>query len=382
MGGKRRKLALKQQANGKPARAASNSRGAFIPKRHSDMPLSAAGPSSGNALQNKKLKKKSKEQQQRQIQRNLENPTIPFDADERILLIGEGDLSFAASIIRHHRCRHVTATVLEKDHAELVAKYPAAEVNIAIINGAKPPKEKPAATDNDGDDANGADNEDGEKTKDNNGEENAVPSPTAEENDSDSDADYDADGNYRPRGPKTNRVLYNIDATKLPPALTTKLPATGLFHRILFNFPHVGGKSTDVNRQVRYNQELLVSFFQRAAPALAPGGTIIVTLFEGEPYTLWNVRDLARHVGLQVDSSFRFHAAAYPGYQHARTLGVIRSKKGSGGAGGWKGEDRMSRSHVFVRKGDVVKQTTNSQKKKRKRDSSDDEDDSSEDELD
>ena len=117
----------------------------------------------------------------------------------------------------------------------------------------------------------------------------------------------------------------------------------------MFNFPHIGGKSTDVNRQVRYNQELLVSCFQRAIPSLAPGGSIIVTLFEGEPYTLWNIRDLARHSGLQVERSFRFQASAYPGYHHARTLGVVRNRSGEVG-GGWKGEDRPARSYIFVKK--------------------------------
>lgn len=130
----------------------------------------------------------------------------------------------------------------------------------------------------------------------------------------------------------------------------------------------MGGKSTDVNRQVRYNQELLVEFFKRALLSLAPGGTVIVTLFEGEPYTLWNVRDLARHSGLQVERSFRFQASAYPGYHHARTLGVVKNKQGDVG-GGWKGEDRASRSYVFVRKDEVPKAVS----KKRKR-SGDDED--------
>jgi 25S rRNA (uracil2634-N3)-methyltransferase len=125
--------------------------------------------------------------------------------------------------------------------------------------------------------------------------------------------------------------------------------------RIMFNFPHVGGKSTDVNRQVRYNQELLVDFFRRAQLSLSPdrGSSIIVTLFEGEPYTLWNVRDLARHAGLEVATSFRFSADAYPGYAHARTLGVVRNRKGEVAKAAWKGEHRPARSYVFVRKGEA-----------------------------
>ncbi|KAM0152734.1 hypothetical protein ACHAQE_007947 [Botrytis cinerea] len=57
-------------------------------------------------------------------------------------------------------------------------------------------------------------------------------------------------------------------------------------------------------------------------------------------------------------------ASAYPGYKHARTLGVVK------GGGGWKGEERSSRSFVFVRKGEGVKQGVG---KKKKEESSDDE---------
>lgn len=99
--------------------------------------------------------------------------------------------------------------------------------------------------------------------------------------------------------------------------------------------------------------ELLVNFFKQSLPSLSPrhGSSIIVTLFEGEPYTLWNIRDLGRHSGLEVKESFKFQASAYPGYRHARTLGVVKGKNGEVG-GGWKGEERPARSYVFVRKGE------------------------------
>ncbi|KAH8674065.1 hypothetical protein BX600DRAFT_433657 [Xylariales sp. PMI_506] len=227
-------------------------------------------------------------------------PTIPFAPEDKILLVGDGDLSFAASLIEHHYCADLTATVLEKNLEELEEKYPHVCDNIAKVEA-----------------------EDG-------------------------------------------RVFFGVDATKMGPYVDKKgKGGVGVMDRIIFNFPHVGGKSTDVNRQVRYNQELLVSFFQRAMLSLAPGGSIIVTLFEGEPYTLWNIRDLGRHSGLQVERSFRFQASAYPGYHHARTLGVVRNKDGDIG-GGWKGEDRAARSYVFVRK-DEVSKTVPPKSKKRSR---------------
>lgn len=92
--------------------------------------------------------------------------------------------------------------------------------------------------------------------------------------------------------------------------------------------------------------ELLVGFFRSATSILAPSGSILVTVFEGEPYELWNVRDLGRHVGLKVERSFKFQAAAYPGYKHARTLGDID------GGGGWKGEDRAARTFIFKKQDD------------------------------
>lgn len=50
-------------------------------------------------------------------------------------------------------------------------------------------------------------------------------------------------------------VVYNVDATKLDKA--PKCIRKGSFDRIVFNFPHVGGLTKDVNRQVRHNQGIL-----------------------------------------------------------------------------------------------------------------------------
>lgn len=295
-----------------------------------------------------------KPQQHQHQQASQSAPVIPFSKDDRILLVGEGDLSFAASLVRHHLCRHVTATVLEKSEAELLEKYPHAAKNMeAVLAG--PPARAPKKQSEDGGEPEDDEDEDDQESE----EEQATPPPG------------------RPAPKPTTKIIYNIDATKPLPSSCARPPPT----RIFFNFPHVGGKSTDVNRQVRHNQSLLVSFFAAALRALSPepGSAVVVTLFEGEPYTLWNVRDLARHAGLQVQRSFAFAAAAYPGYAHARTLGVVRSRAGGGdgSGGGWKGEDRSARSYVFVRKGDDSAPVNGAPGKgrKRAREVSDDEDD-------
>lgn len=221
------------------------------------------------------------------------SPTIPFDLEDRILLVGEGDFSFARSIVEHHGCCDINATCLDS-REELDRKYqPQAEENIAYLEG------------------------------------------------------------------EGQSVIYHVDATRLEKNKALRIGEK--FACIMFNFPHVGGKSTDMLRQVRYNQELIFKFLTSAAGLLRPSGSIVVTLFEGEPYTLWNIKNLARSASLAVDRSFAFQADAYPGYRHARTLGNID------GGGGWKGELRKARSYTFKLKNDSSDLESTQQPKKRKK---------------
>jgi 25S rRNA (uracil2634-N3)-methyltransferase len=127
-----------------------------------------------------KPKPKSKHQAQHTA------PIIPFSPSERILLIGEGDLSFARSLLEFHKCTNILATVLESQE-ELEEKYPHVTENIDAIEKAG------------------------------------------------------------------GRVKYGVDARKLGKVLKGEKMGCS-WERVVFNFPHVGGKSTDVNRQVRYNQ--------------------------------------------------------------------------------------------------------------------------------
>ena len=226
------------------------------------------------------------------VQASQKHP-IPFETYDHILLVGEGDFSFTRALVLEHGCANVTGTSFDSA-SEVHTKYPTFEPIHAELSALTPP----------------------------------VP------------------------------FHHSIDATKLASykALRTSPDASSSdewsgWDTVAFMFPHTGGLSTDVNRQVRANQALLSSFFQQTLAQhkgrefLKEGGRVVVTLFEGEPYTLWNVRDLARHAGLKVVESWAFDWEEYPGYRHVRTLGAIE------GGGAWKGEERRARMYVFEKVG-------------------------------
>ena len=144
------------------------------------------------------LKNEAKAPQQSQKRSSQQSPTIPFAPSDRILLIGEGDFSYAHSLYSHHDCHSLVATCYDSA-AQLTEKYPQAAAFIQELENA-----------------------------------------AREEQDLDI------------------VILYHVDATKLgKPGSSAgggKEIKKGGFDRVIFNFPHVGGVTKDVNRQVRHNQ--------------------------------------------------------------------------------------------------------------------------------
>jgi 25S rRNA (uracil2634-N3)-methyltransferase len=301
---------------------------------------------------------------------------------------------------RHHRVGHVTATCYDSKEA-VEDKYPGVRKTVDQLLGSSGDNSHPTTSD--------------PHSSSHDVDDDQAPTETEWKGFSPSPPAHPFPEDETQAAAKSRfDVLYGIDATKLSSAHKKALRPYAPFTKIVFNFPHVGGLSTDVNRQVRYNQELLVGFFKAAIGLLsspsqpskmtvddddddeddtdqdegddddgfdgpfnssydsgAVNGQILVTLFEGEPYTLWNIRDLARHSGLKVVESFQFPWSAYPGYQHARTIGEItsgkdRSEQGQR-KGAWRGEERVARCYVLEDKNAVPPVGPPHKRKKKKR---------------
>ncbi|KAH7338577.1 hypothetical protein B0J17DRAFT_657689 [Rhizoctonia solani] len=245
--------------------------------------------------------------------KNTENNrkiTIPFISTDRILLIGEGNFSFAHSLLDHPSIpslppASITATAYDSE-SECLSKYPDAQSHISALRSA-------GAT-----------------------------------------------------------VLFGVDARHLDK--TFPLKASKQWDKVVWNFPHVGLSIADQDRNIAANQSTLLGFLASVKPYLAEGaipgpdakgkgnkkeedvsdedqdedegmmsiqerkhkmaGSVLITLREQEPYTLWDLPRLAKNPVVVATSrsalpqpryiqvrSFAFHPEAYQGYEHRRTSG-------------------------------------------------------------
>ncbi|KAJ3482957.1 hypothetical protein NLI96_g6632 [Meripilus lineatus] len=250
-------------------------------------------------------------------------PTIPFKATDKLLLIGEGNFSFARALVvnppdalQFLPPENITATAYDS-REECFSKYPDAAQIVEQLSA------------------------------------------------------------------KGVKIVFGVDATKLENCSVLK---NRRFDKIVWNFPHAGKGITDQDRNILSNQVLLLGFLQSASNLLNLGpkpnatrskkkkargsddeddsgtdngegmsqtassrGTILITLRNVPPYTLWDLPQLAkspppskspnipRNPFYTQLRSFVFHREIWKGYEHRMTKGERAHGQGTTGVGG---EDR------------------------------------------
>jgi len=231
----------------------------------------------------------------KQLHRTTQLQPVPFVSPwDNTLLIGEGNFSFALSLVEHHGIpgHRIIATAYDTEE-QLLQKYPEVQDNLRIL---------------------------------------------------------------RERG-VTVILHVDARALQKNKPLVAEFKRLGGFSCVVWNFPHAGAGIQDQDRNIHVNQQLLLEFFQSVASFLSTThdvnleaevskvgdgedsdvekptkqqddarSRVLITLRDSAPYTLWEVPKLAKrpplgHVIYQQLRSYVFEPSAYPGYEHRRTIG-------------------------------------------------------------
>ncbi|KAI3406244.2 hypothetical protein KGF56_001086 [Candida oxycetoniae] len=273
---------------------------------------------------------------------------LPFDEDDTVLLIGEGDFTFAKSLIVQNfvPAENLIATSYDS-RDELIAKYPEVdktldelvEADVKVIHNVD-------AT-------------------------NLVKT-----------LNLTLTSKQRRAG-KTRVDLFSKHGVKL--------------NYIMFNFPHTGKGIKDQDRNIRDHQELILEYFKNCDKVFdlvneaqlinddfagyksganinnksdieknSNFGKIILTVFEGEPYNSWGIKILAKSQGYKVMKSGRFDWSMFPEYHHKRTNSTRDTTKPAA--------ERDARLYVFEKSTTTHNNDTKGNKKRNDSDDSDDDD--------
>ena len=267
-------------------------------------------------------------------ERRRKNAFVPYHVEDTILLIGEGNFSFARALVRRFEGVATRLIATSYDTKEqVITKYPEfptvleelETAGVSVVYGVD---------------------------------------CTALESNTD--------------------LRVAIETMQQSCAKTSDAINTGLsvFDKIVFNFPHTACGIKDTLENNRVHQRFLTSFFHSATTMLRPtstvqgqstltekkdfGSTVItdsttssssssssggggaigtsetgvksrktqfglsqihVTLKTGEPYASWQIPRMAKLTGmLRLQTAIDFYPALYSGYEHRRTLGGFRGK--------------------------------------------------------
>lgn len=241
--------------------------------------------------QHKALKEKSMKNgksKKKQVHQQQAKGLIPFGKEDRVLLVGEGDFTFAKSIVEQAYILPENLIATSFDSLEqLHEKYPDVDETLASLK------------------------------------------------------EY---------GVRVHHEIDAMNLLTSMKMNTTKSKNKPLFRNkanldyIMFNFPHTGRGMKDVDRNIRDHQKLILNYFQSCKELFqlvnnqvkndfggyeekAKTGKIVISMFEGEPYISWGIKILGRSENYRLEQSGKFDWANFPLYHHKRTNGVRDTTK-------------------------------------------------------
>ncbi|KAK6886676.1 25S rRNA (uridine(2634)-N(3))-methyltransferase [Candida tropicalis] len=240
-----------------------------------------------NKIKSMKTPKKSKQNNKLHGNKGISKGLMPFLNEDKVLLIGEGDFTFAKSLILQNYLipENLIATSFDS-YEELILKYPNVDEVLKELK------------------------EFGVKII------------------------HQVDATNLPL---TLKLIQNSKQKKANKKLklfdedTNRNSNDGLNY-IMFNFPHTGKGIKDQDRNIRDHQKLILEYFKNCKQVFelinsnndlqgynTIQGKIIISLFEGEPYHSWGIKILGKSQGYKVERSGRFDWSMFPEYHHRRT---------------------------------------------------------------